>query len=163
MFKRPSVRRATDLYINFDGASDNICYHVFYGLAWMLLCAHKAGWPLERIHVLRFQVCLCVSSSISCMHASTAFVPPTLCMTHCAGRTHAQSTRRELRHTVKAYLWTSVWRHHRQGLAIVHRFQKGTTTTYTHTLHTHSTHTTHTRTRTVHTHNTHTTHTCTCT
>lgn len=46
----------TDLYINFDGASDNICYTVVYGLAHYLYCAAKSGWRLKRIHVLRFQV-----------------------------------------------------------------------------------------------------------
>ena len=46
----------TDLYINFDGASDNICYTVLYGLAHYLYCAGKSDWRLKRIHVLRFQV-----------------------------------------------------------------------------------------------------------
>ena len=56
IFKTKRVQQATDLYINFDGASDNICYHVFYGLAFLLHCAHKAGWPLQCIHILRFKV-----------------------------------------------------------------------------------------------------------
>ena len=45
-----------DLYINFDGASDNMCYTVVYGLAHYLHCAAKSGWRLKRIHVLRFHV-----------------------------------------------------------------------------------------------------------
>ena len=56
IFKTPQVQRATDLYVNFDGASDNICYHVFYGLAWLLYSVRQAGWPLKRIHILRFKV-----------------------------------------------------------------------------------------------------------
>jgi len=56
LFKTERVKRATDVYINFDGASDNICYHVFYGLAWLLYSARKAGWPLQKIHILRFKV-----------------------------------------------------------------------------------------------------------
>ena len=46
----------TDMYINFDGASDNICYAVMYGLAHFLHCAATSGWRLKRIHVLRFHV-----------------------------------------------------------------------------------------------------------
>lgn len=56
LFKTETVKRAMDVYINFDGASDNICYHVFYGLAYLLHSARKAGWPLQRIHILRFKV-----------------------------------------------------------------------------------------------------------
>ena len=56
IFKMKRVQRATHLYINFDGASDNICYHVFYGLAFLLRSAHQAGWPLQCIHILRFKV-----------------------------------------------------------------------------------------------------------
>ena len=56
IFKTPQVQRVTDLYVNFDGASDNICYHVCYGLAWLLYSVHQAGWPLKRIHILRFKV-----------------------------------------------------------------------------------------------------------
>ena len=56
IFKNPRVQRATDLYVNFDGASDNICFHVFNGLAYLLYSARQAGWPLQRIHILRFKV-----------------------------------------------------------------------------------------------------------
>lgn len=56
IFKTECVKKATDLYINFDGASDNICYHVFYGLSFLLHSARQAGWPLRRIHILRFKV-----------------------------------------------------------------------------------------------------------
>lgn len=48
--------KITDMYINFDGASDNVCYTVVYGLAHFLYCAAKSGWKLKRIHVLRFHV-----------------------------------------------------------------------------------------------------------
>lgn len=56
LLKTEEAQQATDLYFNVDGASDNICYHVVYGLAWLLHCAKKSGWPLQRIHLLRFQV-----------------------------------------------------------------------------------------------------------
>ena len=46
----------TDVYLNFDGASDNICYTVLYGLAHYLHCAKVSGWALRRFHVLRFKV-----------------------------------------------------------------------------------------------------------
>ena len=45
-----------DLYINFDGASDNICYTVLYGIAHYLRCARANGWSLRRIHILQFIV-----------------------------------------------------------------------------------------------------------
>ena len=47
---------ATDVYINFDGAGDNVCYTVIYSLVHLLLCASKCGWPLRRFHLLRFKV-----------------------------------------------------------------------------------------------------------
>lgn len=56
MFNREDVQQATDVYINVDGASDNICYHFIYGLAHLLRCAVRAGWPLRTIHFLRFKV-----------------------------------------------------------------------------------------------------------
>lgn len=46
----------TDVYINFDGASDNMCYTVLYGLAHLLHCSHVSGWNVARIHVMRFLV-----------------------------------------------------------------------------------------------------------
>lgn len=56
LFKTVDVQQATDLYINVDGASDNINYHVMYGLAVLLRWAKQAGWALQRIHLLRFKV-----------------------------------------------------------------------------------------------------------
>ena len=58
LFGREDVRNATDVYINVDGASDNICYHFVYGMAFLLRCSNLSGWPLRRIHLLRFKVCL---------------------------------------------------------------------------------------------------------
>ena len=68
MFQREDVQQATDLYINVDGASDNICYHVLYGLAFLLRSANKAGWPMCRIHLLQFKlnnIVMLLSSSFS--------------------------------------------------------------------------------------------------
>ena len=57
MLAKGRFKQATNMYINLDGASDNICYHVYYGLAFFLRCAHMAGWPLHTITLLRFKVC----------------------------------------------------------------------------------------------------------
>ena len=35
------------------------CYHFIYGLAHLLRCAVRAGWPLRKIHLLRFKVLIC--------------------------------------------------------------------------------------------------------
>ena len=56
MFPMVRERRASDLYINCDGASDNMCYTVVYGLAHLLHCANKSGWKLKRIQLMRFMV-----------------------------------------------------------------------------------------------------------
>ena len=77
IFKLKRVRQATDLYINFDGATDNICYKVFYGIAWLLRCAKKAGWPLQRIHILRFKVHACFVSV--CVHVLCTNIIISLC------------------------------------------------------------------------------------
>ena len=85
LFKTDRVKQATDVYINFDGASDNICYHVFYGLAWLLYSARKAGRPLKRIHILRFKVCILYIDTHS--HAHITVCP--LCLLQ-VGHTHNQ-------------------------------------------------------------------------
>ena len=56
LFNTDMFDTLTDLYLNVDGASDNVCYTVFWGLAFLLLCAKLAGWPLRRIHLLRLEV-----------------------------------------------------------------------------------------------------------
>ena len=56
MLAKGHFKQATHMYINLDGASDNICYHVYYGLAFFLRCAHLAGWPLHTITLLRLKV-----------------------------------------------------------------------------------------------------------
>ena len=84
MFKKDYVRTATDVYINWDGASDNVYYQCIYGLAFLLRCARKAGWPLQRIHVLRLKVCTHACVSIDVVHAN-------VCLSHMqVGHTHNQ-------------------------------------------------------------------------
>ena len=56
LFTRERLRGVTDLHINLDGARDNICYTVMWGLAYLLRCARKAGWPLQHIWLYRFLV-----------------------------------------------------------------------------------------------------------
>ena len=58
LLKRGAFNKATDVVLNFDGASDNVCYTVMWGLALFLRIAHKKGWSLRRIHALRFKVCI---------------------------------------------------------------------------------------------------------
>ena len=48
--------KCTDLYINVDGAGDNICYTLIYALVHFLLSANSNKWNLKRIHVLRMKV-----------------------------------------------------------------------------------------------------------
>ena len=44
------------MYINWDGASDNVNYTCLYALVHFLLCAEKEGWPLKKFVVLRLPV-----------------------------------------------------------------------------------------------------------
>ena len=76
MFNRDDVRQATDVYINVDGASDNICYHFVYGLAHLLRCAVGAAWPLRCIHILRFKVCTCPIAPTSASTTNACNSPP---------------------------------------------------------------------------------------
>lgn len=89
--KTKCIKNATDVYINFDGASDNICYHVFYGLAFLLKCASQSGWPLRRIHILRFKVAITHSHT---HHVHRHYHAPhshTHTYTTCTHRTHTLS------------------------------------------------------------------------
>ena len=56
LFAGDYFRDATDVYFNLDGASDNVCYTLLYGLAFLIHGANKSGWPLKRVHILRFKV-----------------------------------------------------------------------------------------------------------
>ena len=87
LFNRTDVQQATNIYINVDGASDNICYHFIYGLAHLLRCAVRSGWPLTTIHLLRFKVhspCTC-STRAACYSPSHRVVH-----TFQVGHTHNQ-------------------------------------------------------------------------
>ena len=108
IFSLPEVQCATDLYLNVDGASDNINYSVMYGLAHLLRSAHEAGWPLQRIHLLRFKV-------IRVRVRVTLFSLLTLIYPHClppTGWSHAQPTGRHLRDAVPTCLRPRMFRHH---------------------------------------------------
>jgi len=56
MFNTGEFDECTDLYINIDGAGDNVCYTVLYMLVHILLCASAKKWKLRRIHLLRMKV-----------------------------------------------------------------------------------------------------------
>ena len=56
MLNKLDLKNCTDLWINVDGAGDNICYTLYYTLVHILLCAKKKGWALKRIHPLRMKV-----------------------------------------------------------------------------------------------------------
>ena len=84
LFKTVEVQAATDLYINVDGASDNINYHVMYGLAVLLRWCKQAGWRLTRIHILRFKVCI-----LRYTHAHIYLMIPNIA--YPLGGTHSQA------------------------------------------------------------------------
>ena len=54
LFNKRRFDRAEELYINWDGASDNINYTCIYSLTYLLVCAEKEGWPLHLIDLLRY-------------------------------------------------------------------------------------------------------------
>ena len=57
MLKTGAFRDCKDLWINVDGAGDNICYTLYYYvISHILLCARKHGWSMERVHLLRMKV-----------------------------------------------------------------------------------------------------------
>ena len=56
IFANVDFHQCSDLWINVDGAGDNICYTLQYYFAYVLMCARKNGWTLERIHLLRMKV-----------------------------------------------------------------------------------------------------------
>ena len=108
LFKTERVQRATDVYINFDGASDNICYHVFYGLAWLLHSARQAGWPLRCIHILRFKVLKQYHPCILALTHSRHYLPSLFAV----GGTHTQSIRRHVWAVVSPRVRQAVWGDH---------------------------------------------------
>ena len=56
LFSLGVVRDAEHLFINWDGASDNVAYTSMYGLAHLLVCAEATGWLLHTITIYRLQV-----------------------------------------------------------------------------------------------------------
>ena len=56
LFNMADLRTVEDLYINVDGAGDNINYTFVYFLIHILLSAQRKGWPLTRIHLFRMKV-----------------------------------------------------------------------------------------------------------
>ena len=106
--KTECIKKATDVYINFDGASDNICYHVFYGLAFLLKCARQSGWPLRRIHILRFKVAI--------THALTHTMYTDIIMRHTITLTHTPHA--HITHTIHRHIH-HMHTHHTPTLACV--------------------------------------------
>ena len=85
LFSKDYFREATDVYLNFDGASDNVCYTVVYGIAMLLHWANKAGWPLKRIYILRFKELWCLLAI-----TTDSLLTFTLPQTYQVGHTHNQ-------------------------------------------------------------------------
>ena len=56
MIEKLDLRQVTDLWINVDGAGDNVNYTLYYVLAHLLLKAKEQDWPLQRFHILRMKV-----------------------------------------------------------------------------------------------------------
>ena len=47
---------AEEMYIQWDGSSDNVAYTNIFFLVWLLVSAEQSGWPLRRVYLLRFVV-----------------------------------------------------------------------------------------------------------
>ena len=56
MIDKLDLRKVTDLWINVDGAGDNVNYTLYYVLAHFLLKTKEQGWSLKRFHILRMKV-----------------------------------------------------------------------------------------------------------
>ena len=56
MIDNLDLSEVTDLWMNVDGAGDNINYTLYYFLTHILLKAKEKDWPLKRIHILRMKV-----------------------------------------------------------------------------------------------------------
>ena len=121
LFKRGYFDKATDIVINFDGASDNICYKVLFGLALLLHVAKKNGWPLRRIHILRFKVGL----GLITVRVRVRVGLPSKSLTHPIGGAYAQPARRYLRQYVDYYLWEKGGRQYRSGFTFILCFRRG--------------------------------------
>ena len=115
LFTLPEVQQATDLYLNVDGASDNICYHVVYGCAHLLKSANEAAWPLQRIHLLRFKVRLGLRFRVSVMfvhylrHILINHIHHHVCLT---GGAHPQSTGWDIWAVVSQRVWQKCQRYY---------------------------------------------------
>ena len=47
---------ATQMYIQWDGSSDNVAYTNIWFFVWLLVSAEREGWPLRHVYLLRFVV-----------------------------------------------------------------------------------------------------------
>lgn len=56
LFNLGYFNKAEKIYVNWDGASDNVNYTCLYALIHFLLCAEKEGWPLKQFVILRMPV-----------------------------------------------------------------------------------------------------------
>ena len=56
IFNLGYLDEAEKVYINWDGAGDNVNYTVVYALIHFLLCAEAQGWPLRTFVILRLPV-----------------------------------------------------------------------------------------------------------
>ena len=56
LFSLGLADHAEEMYIQWDGSSDNVNYTNIFFLVWLLVSAERAGWPLRRVYLLRFVV-----------------------------------------------------------------------------------------------------------
>ena len=56
LFSLGLADRAEEMYVQWDGSSDNVAYTNVWFLVWLLVSAERAGWPLRRVYLLRFLV-----------------------------------------------------------------------------------------------------------
>ena len=48
--------QAEEMFVQWDGSSDNIAYTNIWFLVWLLVSAERSGWPLRRVNLLRYVV-----------------------------------------------------------------------------------------------------------
>ena len=56
LFSLGLADHAEEIYVQWDGSSDNVNYTNIFFLAWLLLSAERSGWPLRRVYLLRMVV-----------------------------------------------------------------------------------------------------------
>ena len=92
LLARPMFDLATDIWINVDGAGDNICYTLLYFFVHVLLSAKKKGSQLRRIHLLRMKVGQYIyGNSPTQSHSHSHSITDSHTRSHTSALTHSHS------------------------------------------------------------------------